>query len=351
MSRWEAVHDWLEAQHRRSLLASVAFVAIAGLAYCLSIGSKVRFADEADYLELARNLARSKHYTLDGVHASAYRPPGYPFLLGAMKWFGAPVWTMRATNVIFLAIVVWCAWWLARRIGGPAAAAVAAPIVALYPIGFYTMGTLYPQTMGAALLMVGLVTLVGIKSSHRPNLRAALTGLIFGALILTIPTFAIALALGVVWEFVRDRRVWTAVLIVAVAALLPLVWTARNVHTMHAFIPVSTNNGINLLLGNSDHAGPRTGVTADISPYTRHIDRHHLDEVDADAYMRNAAEHWIVHHPVRELALRREDGELLRPVRPARDRRPELGSAAGDRGDDLPAAAGAVRPAIAAVAP
>jgi 4-amino-4-deoxy-L-arabinose transferase-like glycosyltransferase len=206
---------------------------------------------------------------------------------------------MRATNVLFLVVVVWCAWWLAGRIGGPAAAAVAAPVVAIYPIGFYTMGTLYPQTMGAALLMVGLVALVGIKDSPRRNLRAALTGLIFGALILTIPTFAAALAIGVVWEFVRDRRIWTAVLIVAVAALLPLVWTARNVHTMHAFIPVSTNNGINLLLGNSEHAGPRTGVTADISSYTRHIDQRHLDEVDADAYMRNAAEHWIVHHPVR----------------------------------------------------
>jgi len=172
-------------------------------------------------------------------------------------------------------------------------------VVALYPIGFYTMGTLYPQTMGAALLVASLVALVGIPESRHRYGRAALAGAAFGLLIVTIPTFAAALAIGVVWLLVTDRRVWTAVLIIAVAAVLPLAWTARNASAMHAFVPVSTNNGINLILGNSEHAGPRTGVDVDISAYTEHVDRAHLGEVAADRYLRTAAVDWITSHPAR----------------------------------------------------
>jgi 4-amino-4-deoxy-L-arabinose transferase-like glycosyltransferase len=297
MSRWEAVHDWLEAQHRRSLFVSIAFVGVAGLGYCVWLGVKLRFDDEKDYVRIAGNLARSGSYSGNG--GSAYRPPGYPLLLGAMKWIGAPIWVMRSMNVVFLAVVVGCAWWLARRIGGRAAAAVAAPLVAVYPIGFYTMGTLYPQTMGAAMLLVGIVALVGIRESPHRYLRAAVTGVIFGALILTVPTFAVALVVAVVWLLIADRKVWTVVLLVGIAALLPLAWTARNYHTMHAFVPISTNNGFNLLLGNSEHAGPRTGVKVDVSSYTQRLDQRHLDEVAADRYLRTAALHWITHHPVR----------------------------------------------------
>jgi hypothetical protein len=90
---------------------------------------------------------------------------------------------------------------------------------------------------------------------------------------------------------------------VVVAAALPLAWTVRNFEVMHHLIPVSTNNGINLVLGNSEHAGARTGVTTDISSYTRVVARRHLDEVQADQYLRTAAIDWITSHPVRASAL------------------------------------------------
>jgi hypothetical protein len=299
MQRREALHGWLERNHRRSLAASLGFVVIAGVAYCLSLRARIRYADEADYVQLATNLAKLHRYTLDGQHASAYRPPGWPFFLGALKWLGSPIWLMRCTNVLFLAVVVACAWWLALTVRGRAAAALAAPLTALYPIGFYTMGTLYPQTLGAALFLGALVAVVGLASSSRPYARAAVAGLAFGLLVLTIPSFAVALAIVVVWFVVREHRWVPALVLVVVSAVFPLLWTARNYHTFHTLIPVSTNNGINLLLGNSEHAGPRTGVNVDLSSYTHEIDRRHLDEVAADRYMRSAAEHWITTHPVR----------------------------------------------------
>ncbi len=299
MRRWTAWQERLAGWSTGSLVASLAVVAVAGAAYCASLGTRVRFADEADYLRLSSNLTKTGVYSLDGVNPSAYRPPGYPYLLAALRELGGSVFVLRAVNVIFLAVAVWAAWWLARAIGGRAAATLAAPAVALYPIGFYTMGALYPQTMGMALLLVGLVALAAIPGCPSPWWRAIGAGVAFGVLIVTIPTFLLALLIGAVWLVWRTRKVGAALLIVGVAAVLPLAWTIRNAAEMHSFIPVSTNNGINLVLGNSPHAGPRTGVDADISRYTRVIGQRHLDEVRSDSYLRTAALDWIKGHPMR----------------------------------------------------
>ena len=238
-------------------------------------------------------------YSLDGRHPSAYRPPGYPYLLAALRELNGSVFVLRCLNVVFLAVAVWAAWWLARAIGGRAAATLTAPAVALYPIGFYTMGALYPQTMGMALLLVGLMALASIPGRSSIWWRAIGAGVAFGLLIVTIPTFLLALLLGAVWLVWRTRKVGPAVLIVSVAAVLPLAWTIRNAAEMHHFIPVSTNNGINLVLGNSPHAGPRTGVDADISQYTRVIQQRHLGEIQSDSYLRTAALDWVKGHPAR----------------------------------------------------
>jgi hypothetical protein len=303
MQKLAAVQTRLAGWSKQSLIGSVALVVVAGAAYCASLGTKVRFADEADYLRLSANLKRTGVYSLDAVHPSAYRPPGYPYLLAGLRELGASVQVLRGVNVVFLAIAVWAAWWLARRIGGPAAATLAAPAVALYPIGFYTMGAYYPQTMGMALLLVGLVALASIPGQTHPYWRVAGAGLAFGLLIVTIPTFLLALVLGVAWLGWKTRRVVAPVLVLAIAAVLPLAWTIRNAHEMHSFIPVSTNNGINLVLGNSEHAGPRTGVDANISRYLRVVQQRHLDEVQSDKYLRDSAVDWIKAHPARASVL------------------------------------------------
>ncbi len=303
MRRARAVHERLATWSTWSLLGSLAFVVVVGLGYCISLGTKVRFADEADYLRLSSNLTKTGVYSLDGVHPSAYRPPGYPYLLAGLRELGASTTVLRSVNVLFLAVAVGAAWWLAREIGGRAAAALAAPAVALYPIGFYTMGAYYPQTMGMALLLVGLVAVASIPGRPHPYWRAVGAGAAFSLLIVTIPTFLLALVIGAGWLLWKTRRLGPAVVIVGLAAVLPLAWTLRNADQMHHFIPVSTNNGINLVLGNSQHAGARTGVDADISQYTRVIQQRHLGEVQADTYLRTAALDWIKSHPVRATRL------------------------------------------------
>src|ERR1035437_548495 len=150
--------------------------------------------------------------------------------------------------------------------------------------------------MGSAILLTALVALVASRDSTHPLRLVVTSGMLFGLLIVTIPTLAFVVALVAVWlALLKARR--QAVVVILTALLLPAAWTGRNAAVMHTLAPVSTNGGLNLLLGNSPVTGPRSGVTADLSPYYRYAKAHHLGEVASDAYFRSSALHWIGAHP------------------------------------------------------
>jgi hypothetical protein len=66
---------------------------------------------------------------------------------------------------------------------------------------------------------------------------------------------------------------------------------------------VSTNTGVNLLLGNSPKATATSGITADYSAYARVVAARHLDEAQANNYYFDSALKWIRHHPEHALVL------------------------------------------------
>ena len=264
---------------------------------------------------------------------------------------------LRFANFVCLALMVWAAWWLARRIAGPIAATLAAPAVALFPLGFYTAGAFYPQALGGALVMGGLVALVQIPGARHPYRLAAAAGLAFGALLVTIPPLATVLIVGVVWLAFTDRRVRTVLLVLGLAALIPLGWTARNLVVMHEPVLGSTNNGLNLLLGNSPDAAPRKGVATNTTPFEDVADAlgytdDPAHEVQRDAYLRDQAIDWIKAHPGDAAVL--YVGKTVNYFTPFDQLGTESENSvapAGARQRCLPAAAGPVRAAHLPLAP
>jgi 4-amino-4-deoxy-L-arabinose transferase-like glycosyltransferase len=207
-------------------------------------------------------------------------------------------------NFAAWAVVVWGGWRLARRTAGPIAATIAAPIIAVYPLGVYTAGTFYPQAFGAALLMLGLLLLAEAGDSRRPVLLAGIAGLVFGLLIVTLPTFVYVLVLGVAWWALSKRPRAAAIALLALAAVVPLSWTLRNALSMDGAVPITTNSGLNLLLGYSEHAGVRTGANVGmIEKYVAEASARHLNEVQADRFFRRSAIDWIEAHPGRAAEL------------------------------------------------
>jgi 4-amino-4-deoxy-L-arabinose transferase-like glycosyltransferase len=290
---------------RNTAWALAALVLVIGGAYATYLGGQVRYLDERVYLQLAHYLVHGHGYTADGTTPTAYRPPGYPFLLAGVELAHGGIFVMRMLNFAALAGSVLFAHRLVLRIASPGIAAAAAAVVAIYPLFIYAAGALYPQITATFLLLAALelVQRAGDSQvSFRARMRlAVITGLILGVLTEDVPTFGVTAVAMCAWLLFRKLAGARSVagLAFAAFAILPGLWCVRNAVEMHAFVPVSTNNGVNLLLGNSVHANAFGGRLVDIRQYEDPAHAQHLGEVALDHRFTSEAWAWVRDNPAR----------------------------------------------------
>ena len=268
------------------------------LAYGIWSGPELRWQDENEYHQLAEGLRQYGAYEKSPDVLTSFRPPGYPFVLTVIY----QAWHSTIAAKIVNAVALGATAVLAAMIvsGVVAQGAVFAPLLLLfYPVFVYTSGTLYPQTLGTFLLVAAIACLVLKPGS---SLLTALSGILYGDLILMIPSFLLTLPVVVLALLAHERRLrggfrMTALFgVCAVLAVLP--WTIRNAIQFHELIPVSSNSGINLLLGNSPLTGPNSGVNVDLSRYYGLIPSGApISEKSADDYYLRFALQWIISEP------------------------------------------------------
>lgn len=309
------VGEWLTAHATTIALVAVGLSLVIGGGYSLVLGGELRFHDEHVYVGIVRSLADGHGYSLDGIQPTAYRPPGYLFLLLPVYLAtGGSVLAMRLVGVLALTGSVWFTYLLGRRLHTPGTGALAALLVACYPLLVFTATTLYPQLPALFLLLLTVELAMRALPEEGGGTRgrlgwAVLAGSAGGLLVLTVPTFgvtAVLLVVFVAWrQHKRAGRVsWRSVAVLVVAlAVLPAGWCARNAVAMHAFVPVSTNDGVNLLLGNSPNATPDSGTSVDLSRYQRVVTARHYGEVEQDHFYTGQAVDWITGHPGSAAAL------------------------------------------------
>ncbi|MGB6059095.1 MAG: hypothetical protein WBF71_12630 [Microthrixaceae bacterium] len=288
---------WLQVVVGLSVLTSLAAAGVAARA-----GSTVSFADEQDYLSLGTNLAGGLGFTMDGVHPTAFRPPGFPMFLSLVATVKPELTALRVGNALLAGVVVFLGSLLAKRILNGAGAAVAAVALVASPVAFYTATKLYPQTLAACLLLGGLLAVFALEQATGTRFRvgwSVVAGLCLSGLTLTVPNHGVTLVVAVIWLAARMKRSAMVVVgVLLVAFLVPIgAWTVRNYSVFDRVVPVSTNGGINLLLGNSEHAGSNTGVNVDISRYIDEAHRRDLDEVEVDKFFQEQAIDWIRENP------------------------------------------------------
>lgn len=279
----------------------MAFTFLVTAAIAVHSGPTLRYGDEQAYEQLAAHLIHQHKYAADGVHLTAYRPPGYAWFLAAAEELGASNVALRILNA-FTLILAQLFLFLVVSVYAAESTAVTALILTLaYPILFYTATLLFPQTLGAALLLCGIWLL--IRPEPVSLKRGVAAGLVWGFLILTIPTFLVmaAVAIGAVGWRNKQARSGLFAAVLTIAVLLG-TWSYRNYRVFHAFVLVSTNGGVNLLLGNSDDA---TSNSTSDSLAIHYVELGHSEpnEVAADRYYSQQAKQWILHHPARATRL------------------------------------------------
>jgi hypothetical protein len=286
----------------RSGSALLLLYILAGFIYSAVLAPIARFPDESEYLKLSYNLIHGPGFSMDGVHLTACRPPGYAFFLSAIRAFGGHYFCFRIAQFLLLGGTVFLAYQLSSEKKEAAGLLIVTGLAICYPILFYASGTLYPQTLSAFLFILALLLLLKAKGKSSISFGS---GLVFGLLILVVPTFLLTLGVVVLvaryLQIVRSRDV---VLVLLAAGLMAGTWTLRNAVIFHRFVPVASNSGVNLLMGNNEQATPfAAAANTGMEPYYQQEKDLGMDEFQADQFYKQAALDWIKANPGRALLL------------------------------------------------
>ena len=198
-------------------------------------------SDAHHYHTLATAVAEGRGlvhpFPLGHEHPTAFRPPLYPLLLGALYAVtGVRLGAAQMLNVVLGTLVAVLAASLAGRLAGRRAGIAAGLLTAGFPTLIANDGPPLSEPLGLALMLATLVLLL--------DRRTGWAGISTGLLMLTRPSaqlLLVALGAWIAWRLGWREAVRYAV--VAVAVVMP--WIARNWAAVGGPVLV-TSNGFNL---------------------------------------------------------------------------------------------------------
>ncbi|MDB4985448.1 MAG: putative O-linked GlcNAc transferase-putative TPR-containing transrane protein [Myxococcaceae bacterium] len=237
----------------------------------LAAVSTVPAWDGVIYVRAAGQLAAGEGYTLRILHEgnhpfpTAFYPVGFPAVLAAVRLVGGGLLADRWLQIFATTALVPISYLLARRTRNRRAGRAAAWAAALWPGGIFLSATWLAEPMFALGVAISLLPLAYARRRYRfaaLGLAALGLGLIAYLRASSLPMgVLLGAALGLAW-FKRagaPRRILGAAGLAAavgVIACIPLApWAYRNAKLLGAPVLVSTNGGVNLLLGTRGDGG------------------------------------------------------------------------------------------------
>ena len=232
---------------------------IGGVALALRLGYAAvapppPVSDEIHYDVLARSLATGGGYIEDGV-ATAYWPVGYSALVAACYVvFGFHYLPVIIFQAVLGAATALLTWRLASLFFDEKSARAAGLIVGVLPSQLAYAARLFPGVLFGFLAVAASYVII----KYGRTVAAAGAGLLTGAGALAAPVLIPMPAAFLVIDLLRGRgwrRALTrALAAAAVTAAVVAPWTYRNWRVFGAFVPVSTNGGVILWMGNNPGA-------------------------------------------------------------------------------------------------
>jgi hypothetical protein len=252
---------------RRALLIVIAILVSAlavRVGYVLATPGYTPHHDDRAFNALAVGVSRSGAYPDVDGHATAYRPPGYTYLLAGVYAISGPgpdrLTAARLFQAMLGTAVVGLLGVLVFRLFGWRASVAALLLSAFYP-PLITVGAALVAELWEVFLELAAILAVLAWSRTQRWRWIVVTGILGGVLTLTRSNaFVVAIALvaglamatgkrrpagaGIKWPKLSGaRRLLPAGAALAIALVVVAPWTIRNAKVMHSFIPVSDELG------------------------------------------------------------------------------------------------------------
>lgn len=288
----------LERNDRIVWTVLTATLVSAGMAYSILLGPDLPYPDERQYYEITRNIIAGQGFSLDGVTPTAYRPPGYPIFLLLPLSINDSVHTARVLNFVLLVAAMGLLHALVRRYANVQAAWLAVLLVLLYPVLFYTAGTLYPQIL--TLFLIALISWL-VLAKTESWLVASGTGALLGFLALVSPTCLFLLPVALIAAPLLRRWRWRSSVLAGLCAIAVIgTWSVRNQIVLGEPIFISTN--ISSILESAASSGAFDDSASRLDSEGNQPARANREEISG--YLLGALQS-LLHHPgeyIRELA-------------------------------------------------
>jgi len=255
----------------------------------VTVAHTYRFSPFEDHFTFGYEMARVARALITGFGYSdpfgghtgptAWVPPLYPLLIAAVfKAFGIyslkSGWVLLTLNSVFSAATALCVYELAVRCYGRQVAMWSGWIWALYPAAMqYAVRWVWETSLSTFLFAAVLVLALRMRGvgestadANRQNPQHwLLFGLLWAMIALSNSTMLLFLPICGIWLLMDAQNLHSAALHTAAAGLLFVVclapWAWRNWIALHAFVPMRSNFGAELYVGNGPGSnGFRYGV-------------------------------------------------------------------------------------------
>jgi hypothetical protein len=245
---------------------------------------------------------------------TAMLPPVYPLLLaGIFKMFGvhtrASFFAAVFLNILFSTAACVPIFYAGKRVAGIGSASAAAWLWALFPNAIMMpFEWILDTSLSALLAAVILWATLGLAESKLLRDWCGY-GLLWGVTLMTNPALASVFPLLLGWLVYRMRgegrlQLARPALAAALALICCIPWTERNYVVFHRFIPLRSNLGFELYIGNNENYEERrrampASITQDreILRYLRIGETAFMDEEKHKAFQ------FMASHPRVELGL------------------------------------------------
>lgn len=205
----------------------------------------------------------ARAFLVSGVlHPGTYWPPLYPLMLaGTYRVVGPHPGTVRLWQALLGTITCMLLYGIGRRIGGARVGLVAAGLGAAYPLFVFFTGVLMAETLLVFLTAAALLLALRFEAACSTARAAALGAVLgLGALCKPVVLAWVPLLLWGWWRrcgLCAGQRVARVAAVVGTMGLVIAPWTVRNALVTGFFVPISSNLGMNLMVGNEPGANGR----------------------------------------------------------------------------------------------
>jgi 4-amino-4-deoxy-L-arabinose transferase-like glycosyltransferase len=220
----------------RRALVSVFFTALLiRLVFVSTLQDAFYFPDSVAY------SAAAVHLISNGEFGPYDRPPGYAVFLAAIYMvFGESILAVRIVETFLGALLAVVIALIAKRVAGEAVGALAGFLWAVYPMGVFIAGLVYPENLLTTLLSLGMLCFLPRSHQDLSPKRAFLAGLMWGLATLTKPVVLATIGAVSLWVMLWSggKRLLLVSLLLLGAGVTVVPWTVRDFFRYDRFVIV-----------------------------------------------------------------------------------------------------------------